>query len=64
MPAYYASVDQPVCYPGGSVMSMVKDAFSTAAAIALIMFAIIGTFYSTMDRPLSGGVLVSLSDER
>ncbi|MBO6902546.1 MAG: hypothetical protein JJ864_14485 [Rhizobiaceae bacterium] len=45
-------------------MSMVKDAFSTAAAIALIMFAIIGTFYSTMDRPLSGGVLVSLSDER
>jgi len=42
-------------------MSMVKDVFSTATAIALIMCAIIGTFYSTMDHPQTG-VLVSLSD--
>ena len=43
-------------------MSTVKDIFSTASMIALIMCAIVGTFYTAMDRPQSGGVLVSLSD--
>ncbi len=44
-------------------MSTAKDMLSTASMIALIMLAIVGTFYSTMDRPMSSP-LVSLSDER
>lgn len=45
-------------------MNAAKDLFYTASMLGLIMFAIVGTFYSTMDRPLAGSPLVSLSDGR
>ena len=45
-------------------MDTARDMLKTAAMLAAIMFAIVGVFYSAMDRPIGERVVVSLDDRR
>lgn len=45
-------------------MNAVKDLLGTTTMIALIMLAIVGTFYASMDLPVGPNVVVTLSDLR
>lgn len=45
-------------------MDTVKDLLFTTTMIGLIMLAIIGIFYSTMDHPVGPNVVVSTSPDR
>jgi hypothetical protein len=45
-------------------MNAIKDLLGTTTMITLIMLAIVGAFYSTMDLPAGPNVVVSLSDGR
>ena len=45
-------------------MNAVKDLLGTTTMIALIMLAIVGTFYVSMDLPAGPNVVASLADPR
>ncbi len=45
-------------------MNAVKDLLGTTTMIALIMLAIVGTFYVSMDLPAGPTVVGTLSDLR
>ncbi|MBO6716664.1 MAG: hypothetical protein JJ913_01770 [Rhizobiaceae bacterium] len=44
-------------------MNAMKDMLSTTTVITLIMLAIVGAFYSTMDLPAGPNVVASYSDK-